>query len=48
MFGLFKNNNDFEDELYLDHKKKLKTLYITFGIIAFIVFNLIMYLMISY
>ncbi len=48
MFRLFKNNDDFEDELYQDHKKKMKTLYITFGIIAFIIFNLIMYWLITY
>ncbi len=48
MFGLFKKDDDFEDDLYLDQKRKMRTLYITFGVIAFILFNLIMYLLIAY
>lgn len=47
MFGFFKNGQDVEDEIYQDHKRKMRTLNIVFAIIAFIIFNLIMYLMIT-
>lgn len=47
MLGFNMNDNGVEDDIYQDHKKKMKMVSITFGIIAFILFNLIMYLMIT-
>ena len=47
MLGFSKNNDDFQDDIYEDHKKKMKTVTIIFSVLAFIIFNLIMYLMIT-
>ena len=48
MFGFYKKDEDWEDDIFLDQKKKMKALYITFGVIAFIIFNLIMYFLIAF
>jgi|GEM_PF-4922477 hypothetical protein len=49
MLGLFKyGQDDFEEDILEEHKKKMKSFYITFGILAFIIFNLIMYFLIAY
>ncbi len=42
-----KNRRDIEDNIFEDQKRRMRTINIVFGILAFIVFNLIMYLMIS-
>lgn len=49
MFGFFKNGHDEDllDDIHEDHKKKMRNITITFIVFAFIIFNLIMYLMIT-
>ncbi len=48
MFGYFKGDDNFEEELLNEQKRKRRTLYITFGILAFVLFNLVMYLLIAF